>query len=252
VLLETAAAIGFRVDIASTAVPEAAGESSPSVWVAVHGRPLTVDDLSEDPRFARSYDRPARGTVASYLGVPLRIGNDVIGVLEVFSRERRSWRGDEVRLLLTFASQAAVAFQNARLAQENERARRTARLLERLLAMTTQTEPPQPEEIVAALALGLNAPVVTLYRHDGVWMAGPASVPPDTVPLAALVEAARRGGGTAANFQMVVAPEGKGARVAVAVLVPAGLSAPDANHLLLETAAHLLDREPSNRLLPSG
>src|SRR5205823_4090730 len=105
------------------------------------------------------------------------------------------------------------------------------------------------EEVVAALALGLNAPVVTLYRHDGVWTAGPASVPPDTVPLPSLVEAAQRGGG-GADFQLVVAAGGDAARVAVAVLVPVTQSDPRANRLVLETASRLLDRELSHRVLP--
>jgi GAF domain-containing protein len=249
-LLETSASVGFRVEPSGLS-SSGARETSPTGWVAIHARPLTVENLAEDARFVHDFERPARGAVSSYLGVPLRIGSDVVGVLEVYSRERRPWRGDEVRLLLTFASQAAIAFQNARLAQENEGSNRTSRLLERLLAMTTQSEPPLPEEVVAALALGLNAPVVTLYRREGVWTAGPASVPADTVPLAALVEAAGGSGDDVAGFRMMVAPNREAPRVAVAVLGAPDLNGSGPQHLLLETASRLLDPERSRGALPS-
>jgi GAF domain-containing protein len=37
----------------------------------------------------------------------------VVGVLEIYTRDRREWRTEEVRLLITFASQAAAALRSA-------------------------------------------------------------------------------------------------------------------------------------------
>ena len=185
-LLEMIASVGFRLAEPLDA-PRPALSDSPTGWVARQGRPLTVAELDTDSRFFRGYERPLRGAVASYLGVPLRYGREIIGVLEVYAREPRQWDADAVRTLLTFASQAAVAFQNARLANESERAARIARLYERLLMMLRQTDAPRAEEVVAALALGLNAPVATLSRDSANdWLPGPSSVPLDAPTLDAL------------------------------------------------------------------
>ena len=241
-MLETAATIGFRL-AQPVAGLHSAPEDSPTGWIARHGRPLQVENLDADPRFAPGYERPLRGAVASYLGVPLRFGEEIIGVLEVYAREPRRWQTDAVRTLLTFALQAAVAFQNARLAEESERTKRIARLYERLMEMMRQTDPPRAEEVVALLALNLNAPVATLYRDaDARWRAGPASVPADAVPVVALTVALENPDAETSEFRLAVAPQKIEPQVAIALLAAPGaeLFAPQGS--LLETAAALLLR----------
>lgn len=90
---------------------------TPAQWVARRGRSLAIDNLAQDTRFAP----PAfatRDRMAGYLGVPLKFGTDILGVLEVYSREPRRFSTDEVRLFLIFASQAGVALQNALLVEQ--------------------------------------------------------------------------------------------------------------------------------------
>jgi diguanylate cyclase (GGDEF)-like protein len=53
--------------------------------------------------------------VRSWLGVPIVIYDQVVGVLSVQSRERGAFGPDQQRVAEAIASQAAVAFQNARL-----------------------------------------------------------------------------------------------------------------------------------------
>ena len=60
----------------------------------------------------------ARERVTGYLGVPLKLGKEVLGVLEVYTREPRRFTADEIRLLITFASQASVGLQNALLVEQ--------------------------------------------------------------------------------------------------------------------------------------
>ncbi len=69
------------------------------------------------------------------LAVPLRVGNQVIGVLDVQSKFRNAFNPDEIGILETLADQVAVAIENARLYQESlrrleelERANRKATL----------------------------------------------------------------------------------------------------------------------------
>lgn len=169
--LEMAARAGYRAAGESEAGNDSAaaaariGEDTPAGWVARRARPLTIEDLADDARFTEGLTRPLRGRAASYLGVPLRSGQEVVGVLEIYTRARRQWRGDEVRLLLTFASQAVVAFQNARLAEESGQAARTTQVLQRLLEMFTEDGPPPlADTVLTTLAEGLDAGIALLRR----------------------------------------------------------------------------------------
>ena len=96
---------------------ESKSGETPAQWVARRGRSLAIENLPQDTRFAPS-SVTARDRVAGYLGVPLKLGVDVLGVLEVYSREARRFSPDEVRLFLVFASQASVALQNALLVEQ--------------------------------------------------------------------------------------------------------------------------------------
>ncbi|WP_254407649.1 GAF domain-containing protein [Streptomyces sp. GMY02] len=60
--------------------------------------------------------------LVAILGVPLRLGGDVIGVLYAADRSERGFARDEVTLLGSLAAHAAVALDNARLLQETNTA----------------------------------------------------------------------------------------------------------------------------------
>lgn len=170
-LLVCAASAGFKIAVNPFSAPRPCRDEMPTGWVARRARALAIMDLNEDARFAVHYDRPLRGRVSSYLGVPLRIEGEVVGVLEVYTRDPRTWRADEMRLMLTFASQAAVAFQNARLARESGDAERSARLRQVLLAMATRRHPATPEAVAHALTehLPIRAAAIFTRVATGSW-----------------------------------------------------------------------------------
>jgi signal transduction histidine kinase/DNA-binding response OmpR family regulator len=69
--------------------------------------------------------------VESYMGVPIIVGEQVIGVVDVQSYRQNAFDDDSVRLLTTLAANMGVALENARLFQEtNRRADETAALNE--------------------------------------------------------------------------------------------------------------------------
>ena len=78
------------------------------------GRPLRVPDIRADPRFEGW--PPAHPDMSDFLGVPIRDGSDVLGI--IFAACKNGSGGfterDE-RLLGLFASHAAIALTNARL-----------------------------------------------------------------------------------------------------------------------------------------
>ena len=57
----------------------------------------------------------------SYLGVPIIVGEKVLGVIDVQSHQPHAYEENEVRLLSTLASSMGVALENARLFAETER-----------------------------------------------------------------------------------------------------------------------------------
>ncbi|MEW6051238.1 MAG: response regulator [Candidatus Zixiibacteriota bacterium] len=104
------AAIGLDETIVhSTRLP--IGESIAG-YVAHTGEALMVVDVEHDERFRR-INQERYGT-ASLLCTPLRIKNDVLGVINMANKqEGKPFTQDDLRLLSTFASQAAIAVDDA-------------------------------------------------------------------------------------------------------------------------------------------
>jgi GAF domain-containing protein len=82
--------------------------------VALTRQPLAVSDIRQDPRAARP-DFITKYAQVSYLGVPVIYGDRLLGVLAFSSSQPHTYAPDEVALLTTFATQAAIAIENARL-----------------------------------------------------------------------------------------------------------------------------------------
>ncbi|QYC44974.1 Purine catabolism regulatory protein [Nonomuraea coxensis DSM 45129] len=93
--------------------------------VAQTATPYATADYFADPRFRHEghIDEAVEeeGLVA-ILGVPLRLGQRVIGVLMAANRSARPFQQEEVALLASLAAHAAVAIDNARLLQETRNA----------------------------------------------------------------------------------------------------------------------------------
>jgi GAF domain-containing protein len=75
---------------------------------------LAIADVQADAR-VRNTDRLQAEAIASAAGVPLRLGERVIGALAVGSRTPRAYPDEELALLQSLADQAAIAIDNARL-----------------------------------------------------------------------------------------------------------------------------------------
>ncbi|WP_327088185.1 GAF domain-containing sensor histidine kinase [Nonomuraea sp. NBC_01738] len=93
----------------------------------VEGTPARLPDLREDPRF--EWWPKAHPVMKDFLGVPIRDGDQVIGIIFLANkRTKGGFTEDDQNLLTLFAAHAAIALTNARL---YERGRELAMLEER-------------------------------------------------------------------------------------------------------------------------
>ena len=87
-------------------------------WVATHKTPLIIDDVNQDNRYYQSIADTFDIKLTSLLCVPMMTRNKLIGVLQVVHTRSEHYFGlPEQDLLTTFASEAAIAIENARLYQ---------------------------------------------------------------------------------------------------------------------------------------
>ena len=97
------------------------------------GRHIMVPNVLEEKQYR--YPELARKTgLASLLSVPLTSREKVIGTINIYTREMRSFTEDEVGFVKVVAGQAAIAIENARLMSETldmKRTLETRKLVER-------------------------------------------------------------------------------------------------------------------------
>jgi len=88
-------------------------------WVAATRQPLVLEDVDQDPRFARDAAESTGYVPKGLMAVPLLHDEEALGVLSVLDRQAK-FTLQEMELLGLFASQAAVALdllQRSRRAQ---------------------------------------------------------------------------------------------------------------------------------------
>lgn len=91
-------------------------------WVAKTGKPVLIPDVTVDPRFDKSFDESTGFVSKSMISVPLKIRNEVIGVIQVLNHEDgRPFNEDNLYLLSSIAMYASIAIDHANLYQELHR-----------------------------------------------------------------------------------------------------------------------------------
>ena len=141
----------------------------------VECRPVNVEDILSEP----GYDARTRQTLAdpwqyrSFLGVPILREGAPIGVIGCGRREVRPFTAKQIELVRTFADQAVIAIENARLITETREAldqqTATAEVLGVINASPGDLAPVFDAMLEKALRL-CEAASGTLYTLDGELM----------------------------------------------------------------------------------
>jgi GAF domain-containing protein len=119
-------------------------------WVLVTRQPLVIEELEQDPRFAREAAESTGFVPQGLMAVPLLHEERALGVLEVLDRPQEApFSLKEMELLGLFANEAAIALDLLQRAREAravlEEQDGQAAALARLAARLAEAEPEQRE-----------------------------------------------------------------------------------------------------------
>ncbi|HEX2772396.1 MAG TPA: helix-turn-helix domain-containing protein [Micromonosporaceae bacterium] len=224
--------------------------------VAQTGTPYATANYPEDERFHHTGEIDAgvreEGLVA-ILGVPLRLGSSVIGVLYAANRSARPFGREEVALLVSLAAHAAVAIDTARLLAETQAAleelsaanatiqahsasvERAAAAHDRMTALVLRGG--GVEDVAAAVTEVLGGHLLVLDA-DGRRLACVGEIgEPDRATLVEAVAASRTEGRSVRRGQLWYAAVVAGAENLGALVLHPDLDLVDADQRIVERAA---------------
>jgi len=83
-------------------------------YVAQTGEPVLSNDVTEDPRWASSYDKRSGFRTRSLICAPLKSHGEILGVIEIINKKDKEFSIRDMIILEIIASQTGSAIDNAR------------------------------------------------------------------------------------------------------------------------------------------
>ena len=134
-------------------------------WVAEHGKPLVVPDVSVEPRFNQRISDELGFETHSILCVPIRSRDQLIGSFEAVNRlDGRPFEEKDIPLLTAFASLVGVVLENSRVKRSNEESKLA---LENLVqTKSSEVETVNKDLAVKTQRLALTTKIVSLINSN--------------------------------------------------------------------------------------
>lgn len=92
-------------------------ETDKSIAEAMTGKAVIMYDVASDER-AQYPQAAAEEGIKSIISIPIVLKGNVIGVLRLYTSERRDFSEEEIMFMTSLAEQAALALENARMYQK--------------------------------------------------------------------------------------------------------------------------------------
>ncbi|MDW8148705.1 MAG: GAF domain-containing protein [Roseiflexaceae bacterium] len=115
-ILRAAAVAPEHIATRLDAINRPLNEPGAAVWVVKHKQPLLIEDVSVSPIWS---PEPRISDIRSWIGAPLVVKGEVLGVLNINSSEKGRFTQRDVEVAQVFADSAAIAIENARLYAES-------------------------------------------------------------------------------------------------------------------------------------
>ncbi len=122
-------------------------------WVAKTGKSVLIADVASDERYIR-----LRPQTASEIAVPIKTGDEIIGVFNLESDHKKAYDENNRELVEAFASQAAVTIERARLHKEALEKRRLEEELSIARQIQTTFLPKGDPQVKGFDIAGMNIP----------------------------------------------------------------------------------------------
>jgi signal transduction histidine kinase len=108
-------------------------QSSVAGWVIENGQPAVVPDVTMEPRHFKGADLATEFATRSLMAVPITYQGEKLGVLEVVNKTGDThYTEEDLTILETLASQAAIAIQNTRLMNKVQKSHDQVTQLDRM------------------------------------------------------------------------------------------------------------------------
>jgi GAF domain-containing protein len=171
---------GFPYPPKDLSIPLGNGATS---WVVQTGQALYIPDVADDPRYITGGIEGMR----SELAVPIQVGGKIVAVLNLESRQPNAFKGEDLRLISTVASQLAVAIERTQLFQQSQQ--RVRELTALMRTSTTMQKATRLQEILDVILMeafsfvGQDHGSVLLLdpEEDRLYIAASQGLPEDLV-----------------------------------------------------------------------
>jgi GAF domain-containing protein len=131
----------------------AINESSIVGYASKSGQPRVALDTDTDSIYSTN---PDLSLTRSEIALPLIVGNEIIGVLDVQSREKNAFTNEDINIMSTLARQVSIAIQNARSYQQTREALKRAEAASMELSGQTWRQFANQKQIEGIVFDGVN------------------------------------------------------------------------------------------------
>ena len=138
------------------------GETGLVGFVTNTGKPRVAQDTGADAIFFNNPDLPE---TRSEIALPLHVGDDIIGALDVQSRDPNAFLEEDINILSTLADQVSIAIQNARQFEETRKVLNESEVLSRQFIQMGWQQFTKSKNILGIRHTGARASLI--HRQNG-------------------------------------------------------------------------------------
>jgi GAF domain-containing protein/HAMP domain-containing protein len=138
------------------------GETGLVGYATGTGKPRVAVDTGADAVFFNNPDLPE---TKSEIALPLRVGDDVIGALDVQSTEPNAFLQEDINILSTLADQVSIAIQNAQQFEATRKALNESEILSRQFVQAGWQQFTKSRNLLGIRHTGARASL--LHRRNG-------------------------------------------------------------------------------------